>query len=110
MTKYDYSRLMKRAWQIFRKGKMSFGEALRRSWISEKAAGANAETIEAARIAAGISEECRTWYGWKAAGREVEHESTSLFKAVIIDGATKSGSRILSFFGFSQTREAEQAA
>ena len=35
--KYNLSKIMARAWANFRKGEMSFGEALHRAWLSAKA-------------------------------------------------------------------------
>ena len=97
---------MLRAWRLYREGKgLSFAECLHRAWLSEKAQPINAARIEAAKAAAGISEECNTWAGWKNAGFEVIHGSKALFKAVLIygsrgDGATYTGS----FFSRSQTQ------
>lgn len=101
--KYNLSELFKRAWKIFRKGNCTFGDALRKSWVTEKASEENKRRIEEAKRAAGVDEETRTWFGWTSVGREVIHEMKSLFKAEVIDGATKNGTRILSFFGMSQT-------
>lgn len=101
--KYNLRAIMLRAWKNYRKGGMSFSEALHRAWLSEKAAPVNAARIEAAKAEAGISEECNTWSGWKDLGYTVIHGSKALFKAVLIhgskgDGATYTGS----FFSRSQ--------
>ena len=101
--KYDLRKLMLNAWKIFRKLGCSFSEALKRAWITAKAAAINVARIQAAKAAAGIEEDARTWYGWTLEGREVIHEMKSLFQVVIIDGATKTGTRVLSYFGISQT-------
>ena len=54
MARYNLSQLMTRAWTIYRKGQeLTFGEALHRSWLAEKAAPVNAQRIEAAKEAAG---------------------------------------------------------
>ena len=103
--KFNLSAIMSHAWQIFRKGKTTFAEALHRAWQAAKAEPINAELVELAKAAAGISEECNTWAGWKKAGFEVIHGSKALFKAVLIhgsrgDGATYTGS----FFSRSQTQ------
>ena len=45
--KYNLSRIMSQAWQLFRKLGLSFSECLRRAWASAKA-----EPVNAARIAA----------------------------------------------------------
>ena len=97
MNKYDLSSIMKAAWGIFRKGVASFSVALRMAW-------ANAKTHNAAKDAAGITEETHTWYGWKERGYEVRHESKCLYQAVIADPATKSGTRKTSYFGMSQVQ------
>lgn len=103
--RYNLAQIMSRAWKNYRKGGISFGEALHRSWISAKAETVNAERIRQAAENAGITEECNTWAGWKRLGREVIHESRALFQAVLIwgskgDGKTYTGS----FFGISQTQ------
>ena len=104
--KYNLRAIMLRAWRLYREGKgLSFAECLHRAWLSEKAQPVNAARIEAAKAAAGISEECNTWAGWKKTGFEVIHGSKALFKAVLIhgsrgDGATYTGS----FFSRSQTQ------
>lgn len=104
--KYDFRAIMLRAWRLFRESKeLSFSECLHRAWISEKAQPVNAERIEAAKTAAGITEEVNTWAGWKKSGFEVIHGSKALFKTVLIygskgDGATYTGC----FFGVSQVQ------
>ena len=95
MKRYDLSGIMRAAWGIFRKGVASFSVALRMAW-------ANAKTHNTAKIAAGITEETHTWYGWKELGYEVIHESKALYQAVIADPATKSGTRKAAYFGLSQ--------
>ena len=98
MKRYDLSSIMKAAWGIFRKGVASFAVALRMAW-------ANAKTHNAAKTAAGITEETHTWYGWKELGYEVIHESKALFKAVLADLKTRSGCRVVAYFGASQVKE-----
>lgn len=95
--KYNLSNIMRSAWTIFRKGVQSFAVALRMAW-------ANAKAHNAAKAAAGISEETHTWAGWKNLGFEVIHESKALYKAVITDPATKSGKRVTCYFGASQVQ------
>ena len=68
---YNLREIMIRAWANFRKGGITFGEALHRSWLSAKAAPVNAAIIEEAKAEAGIDEECRTWSEWKKLGFEV---------------------------------------
>ena len=111
MKKYNLSAIMSRAWTIFRKGGMVFAEALHRAWQSAKARPQNAAAIaaaKAAKAAAGIEEDCKTWADWKAAGFEVVHGSKALFRAVLIwashgDGKTYTAS----FFGASQVQPIE---
>lgn len=103
--KYDLSRLMTRAWENFRKGGISFPEALHRAWLSEKAKDINAQRIEAAKAAAGISEDVNTWAGWKALGYEVQHGSKALFGADLIWGSRGDGATYKArFFGSSQVQ------
>lgn len=100
MKKYNLSSIMSAAWKIFRKGVESFAKALRMAWANAKARNAAAE-------AAGISEEVHSWSGWKHLGYEVAHGSKALFKATTADPATKSGSRIVAYFGASQVQPIE---
>ena len=103
MSKYNLSSIMRAAWKFFRKGVSSFSLALRMAW-------ANAKTQNAAKAAAEITEETHTWYGWKELGYEVRHESKAMYKATTQDPATKSGTRVLSFFGASQVQPAAPQA
>ncbi len=104
--KYDLKAIMLRAWSNYRKGGMSFGEALHRAWLTAKAEPVNAQRIEAAKAEAGITEETNTWAGWKALGREVLHGSKALFGADLIWGSKGDGATYKArFFGFSQTAE-----
>ena len=97
MKKYDLHSIMAAAWKIFRKGVESFAQALRMAW-------ANAKARNAAKAAAGINEEAHTWSGWKRLGYEVVHGSKALFKATTNDPATKSGFRVVAYFGKSQVQ------
>ena len=101
--KYNLKGIMLQAWHNFRKGGISFGEALHRAWISAKAEPINAKRIEAAKQEAGITEETNTWAGWKAAGYEVNHGSKALFGCDLIYGSKGDGATYKArFFGFSQ--------
>ena len=100
MKKYNLSSIMQSAWAIFRKGVVSFAEALRMAW-------ANAKAHNAAKESAGVVEETHTWAGWKRLGMEVIHGSTALYKATISDPTTKSGTRITAYFGASQVQPIE---
>lgn len=91
--KYDLREIMTRAWRNFRKGGITFAEALHRAWNTAKAAPINAERIEAAKVAAGVTGECNTWAGWKSLGFEVIHGSKARFGCDLIwaskgDGVT----------------------
>ena len=100
MKKYDLSRIMSAAWRIFRKGVQSFAVALRMAWV-------NAKAHNAAKSAAGITEETHTWSGWRDLGYEVIHESKALYRAILSDPATKSGTRVVSYFGSTQVQPIE---
>ena len=105
MKKFNLSRIMTKAWEIFRKLGVSFSEALHRAWQSAKAKEVNAARIAAAKAAAGVTEETNTWSGWKALGYEVAHGSKALFGADLIwaskgDGKTHKAR----FFGASQVQ------
>lgn len=103
--KYNLSKIMTKAWQLFRKYAISFSEALHRAWQAAKAAPINAARIEAARQAAGIDEECNTWAGWKDMGREVIHGSKALFQVTLIHSSKGDGSTYkASFFSASQVQ------
>lgn len=101
--KYDLRRIMTRAWELFRKLGISFSEALHRSWVSEKSKPENSARIERAKAAANVSEECRTWSGWRELGWTVKHGSKALFQCELIH-ASKGDNAIYraSFFGKSQ--------
>ena len=104
--KYDLSRIMRRAWRLYRKTEdLSFGEALHRSWISAKAEPVNEKRVQAAKERAGITEEVKTWSGWKEAGFEVRHGSKALFGCDLIHGSKGDGAIYKArFFGASQVK------
>ena len=103
--KWNLSEIMSHAWRIFRKLEISFAEALHRAWISAKAQPVNAERIEAAKAAAGITEEVNTWSGWRDAGFEVQHGSKALFGVDLIYGSKGAGAIYKArFFGASQVQ------
>lgn len=95
MKKYNMKSIMGTAWKLYRKGVKSFVDALRMAW-------ANAKAANKAKAEAGVTEESHSWAGWQKLGYEVAHESKALYKAVILDPATKSGTRTVSYFGLSQ--------
>ena len=103
--KYNLRAIMLRAWMNFRKGGMTFGEALHRAWLSEKAQDVNQQRVEAAKEAAGILEEVNTWYGWKLLGFEVIHGMKALFGVDLIHGSKGDGAIYKArFFGASQVQ------
>lgn len=106
MAKINLSQLMARAWAIFRKAQgITFGEALHRSWLAEKAQPINAQRIREAQEAAGVQEECDTWNGWKLKGFEVQHGSKALFGTTLIWGSKGDGAEYKArFFGASQVQ------
>lgn len=71
--------------------------ALRMAW-------ANAKAHNAAKAATGITEETHTWAGWRDLGHEVIHKSKVMYKTIISDPATKSGTRVTCYFGASQVQ------
>ena len=95
--KYHLSSIMRAAWRFYRKGATSFSVALRMAWANEKAR-------HAAQRDAGITEEAHTWAGWQRLGYEVRHESKAMYQPIITDPATKSGTRLASYFGRSQVQ------
>ena len=102
---FNLRAIMARAWANFRKGGMSFAEALHRSWLSAKAEPINAQRIADAKAAAGVTEPCNTWAAWKAAGREVLHGAKALFCVTLIWGSRGDHATYqASFFAESQTR------
>lgn len=106
MKKFNLREIMLRAWRNFRKGGMSFAEALHRAWLSAKAEPINAARIAEAKAAAGITEETNTWAGWKSLGMEVIHGSKALFGATLLWGSRGDGKTYEArFFGASQVQE-----
>lgn len=102
---YNMSKIMTRAWKNFRKGGMSFSEALHRAWLSAKAEPINAQRIADAKAAASISEDVQTWADWKALGYEVLHGSKALFGVDLIYGSKGDGAIYRArFFGASQVQ------
>lgn len=105
MKKYNLSQIMTRAWKIFRKMEITFSEALHRAWLTAKAASVNEARVEAAKAAAGITEETMTWKAWKDAGYEVIHGSKALFGCDLIWGSKGDGATYKArFFGASQVQ------
>lgn len=108
--KYDLKAIMHRAWNIFRKYAVSFAEALHRAWLTAKAEPVNAERIEAAKAAAGVTEDVQTWAGWQKLGYEVVHGSKCLFGCDLIWGSKGDGATYKArFFGASQVQPIAEA-
>lgn len=108
--KYDLKAIMIRAWQNFRKGGLTFAEALHRAWLSAKAQPINTARIEAAKAAAGIVERVATWSDWHKLGYEVIHGSKALFGVDLIYGSKGDGATYKArFFGASQVQAIENA-
>ena len=110
MKKYNLSKLMKKAWSLFKKAAkkaaITFSAALKLAWAWLKVQADNAVKVEAAAAAAGYGDIiCRTWYGWKVAGREVMHTEKAVFQVEVQDPSCKKGSRIESYFTYEQTFE-----
>lgn len=108
MKKYNLSKLMRKAWSLFRqaakKTAITFSEALKRAWVWIRVQDANAAKVEAVAQALGIEEEFHTWAGWQALGRMVIHTSEATFKVEVADPTTKKGTRIQSYFIYSDTQ------
>lgn len=103
--KFNLSKIMLRAWELFRKLEITFSEALHRSWITAKAEPVNAQRVEDAKAEAGITEDVNTWTGWKNAGYEVIHGSKALFGCDLIYGSKGDGAIYKArFFGASQVQ------
>lgn len=103
--KYNLSRIMTKARELFRKLEISFSEALHRAWNSAKAEPINAERIAQAKDQAGITEENNTWKGWRDLGYEVIHGSKALFGADLIYASKGDGAIYKArFFGASQVQ------
>lgn len=103
--KYNLSKIMHKAWSLFRKLGISFAECLHRAWAAAKAEPVNAARVSKAKAAAGITEETNTWSGWQKLGYEVIHGSKALFGADLI-WATKGDGKTYKarFFGASQVQ------
>lgn len=112
--KYNLSKLMRKAWSLFhaaaKRTAITFSEALRLAWRWIRVQEANTAKIEAAAEAAGIGEEFHSWAGWKALGRMVIHTEEAAFKCEVADPTTNKGTRLMTFFTYSQTQPDPMAA
>ena len=106
MKKFNLRNIMLKAWKLFRKHTdLSFAECLHRAWLSAKAEEINEKRIEAAKAAAGITEETATWSDWKQRGYEVVHGAKALFGCDPIWGSKGDGKTYKArFFGESQVQ------
>ena len=109
MKHYDLSRLMKKAWSLYRqamkKAAITFSEALKKAWAWIKVQAENTVKVEDAAMMAGYADVVfHTWAGWQALGRMVMHTSEAVFKVEVADPTTKKGSRIQSYFTYEQTQ------
>lgn len=111
MMRETLREIMRRAWALHRRyGELSFGECLHRSWSVWRAVPVNAERIEAARLAAGVTERVNTWAGWRNEGYEVQHGSRALFGCDLIYASRGDGAVYRArFFSESQVRPLEAA-
>lgn len=111
--RYNLSKLMRKAWSLFRsaarKTAITFSEALRKAWAWIRVQEDNTAKVEAAAEAAGIVEEFHTWAGWQALGRMVIHTEEAVLKVAVADPLTKKGTRIKSYFTYTQTQPAPMA-
>lgn len=111
--KYNLKAIMQKAWKLFKaaakKAAITFSEALKKAWAWAKVQEANKAIVEAAAQAAGVEEVYHTWAGWQALGRMVIHTSEAAFKVEVADPTTKKGTRIQSYFIYSDTQVAPAA-
>lgn len=96
-------KVMYKAWSLFRRFKMTFSEALRMAWAWLKVQAENAAKVKAEAEELGIDEEYHTWAGWQALGRMVKHGESWMFRVMVKDPTTKSGTRVQPFFTYGQT-------
>ena len=106
MKKYNISKIMLKAWELYRKiTGLQFAECLHRAWLSAKAVEINEERIKKAQTAAGVTEKAATWSDWRKAGYEVIHGSKALFGCDLIWGSKGDGATYKArFFGESQVQ------
>lgn len=113
MKRYNMKSIMMKAWSLFRKAAkkaaITFSEALKLAWKWAKVQASNAAKVEATAAALGIDEEYHSWYGWQQLGRMVIHTSVAAFQVLLDDPTTKSGTRVQSYFVYSDTQVAPAA-
>lgn len=110
MKRYDLSRLMRKAWSLYRKASKkasaSFSDALKSAWAWIRVQAANAAKVEAVAQSLGVVEEYHTWAGWQSLGRMVIHTAKAAFQVEVSDPLTRKGTRILSYFVYDDTQVA----
>lgn len=110
MKRYDLSKLMHKAWSLYRKAAkkaaVTFSEALKTAWVWIRVQVSNNAMIEAVAQSLGIEEEFHSWAGWQSLGRMVIHTEEATFKVEVSDPTTKKGTRVKCFFLYSQTQPA----
>lgn len=110
MKKFNMKAIMVKAWSLYRKAAKkaatTFSEALKLAWQWAKVQEANTAKVNAVANALGIVEAYHTWAGWQALGRMVIHTSEAAFKVEIADPTTKKGTRVQSYFIYSDTQVA----
>ena len=108
MKRYNLRQLMCKAWSLYRKAAkkaaVTFSEALKAAWVWIRVQASNAAKIEAVAQSLGIKEEFHSWAGWQSLGRQVIHTEEAMFKVEVADPTTKKGTRVKSFFLYSQTQ------
>ncbi len=113
MKRYNLSQLFHKAWSLYRKASKkaaaSFADALRAAWAWLKVQAANTAKVDATAAALGVEEVYHTWVGWQAIGRMVCHTEEAAFKVEVDDPTTRKGTRINSYFLYSQTQPAPMA-
>lgn len=113
--KYNLSKIMKRAHELYKKfkGSVDWAECLRRSWAAEKAKPENEKRIAEAKAAAGLPADADidTHHGWTQRGFMVAHGSKCRFQVSLIHASKGIGkSYIASFFSADQVSPIAEAA
>ena len=95
VTTTDKRTVMTRAWTFFRANRFgTFSDCLRLAW-------ADLKKVNEAK--AQFTEPAMRYIDWQNLGRDVAHGMTALFKVVLTDAKTKNGTRVVPFFGYTQT-------
>lgn len=108
---YNRSNINRRAHMLKAKHRISWGEALHRSWAGAKVELANTIKIQMAKQEAGIPGELPTltWKQWHDLGYEVIHGSKARFQCrVRYPGKGDGETYLASFFDFTQVQPITQ--